>query len=56
MNMIDKWLFNWHLMKSRYYQALVNDCLCTSLRNKLLIKASYHRELAQQYIDPINPI
>ncbi|WP_394238372.1 hypothetical protein [Niallia oryzisoli] len=56
MNMMDKLLYNWHLMKSRHYQALVNDCVSTSLRNRLLIKASYHRELAQQYIDTIYPI
>ena len=54
MNLINKMLFTWHLMKSRHYEALVNDCLSTSLQNKLMIKAIYHRKLATQYTDTIS--
>ena len=35
MNLIDKTLYTWHLMKSRHYEALINDCLSTSLKKSL---------------------
>jgi hypothetical protein len=54
MNLIDKTLYTWHLMKSRHYEALVNDCLSTSLQERLRIKATYHRELSMQYTENIS--
>ena len=54
MNVINKMKYIWHLMNQRHYEALVNDCLSTSLRNKLIIKATYHRKLAEQYTGTIS--
>ncbi len=56
MNLINKMMYTWHLMKSRHYEALVNDCLSTSLRNMLIIKAIYHREIAMEYTESISSI
>ena len=51
MNLINKMLYTYHLLKSRNYEDLVYDCLNPSLRNKLMIKANYHREIAMLYIE-----
>lgn len=55
MKAINKIMFTLHLLKQRYYEALLNDCLCPSLRSKLIIKATYHRKLAQEYLDTFVP-
>lgn len=49
MNLLNKALYHWHVMKQVHYESLVADCLSPSLRSKLNIKANYHREIAQLY-------
>ena len=49
MNLFEKIMYWWHFYKYRDYEGLINDCLCEKLRNKLIIKAEYHRNLAKYY-------
>lgn len=53
MNVINKTMYTWHLFQYRSYENLVNDCLSHTLRSKLMIKATYHRELAKHYSDTV---
>ena len=54
MNIINKFLYYWHIFKAGHFESLVKDCLSPSLRKRLIIKADYHRELALEYSNTIS--
>ena len=49
MKFLNKVMYTWHFYRYRSYEDLVNDCLSNPLRNRLMIKAAYHKELAKHY-------